>query len=134
MIRVLVVGNHAVVREGLRALIQATPDLEPLGEAVNGMDAADKARALHPDVTLVDLAMPRDEGLQTISRIARDDPGARILALANLADDEGALLAVRAGARGYVSKDARPAELLQAILDLGERRLAASPAAAHGPG
>jgi len=131
MIRILVADDHAVVREGLRALIEAKPDLELVGEAANGVEAVERARALHPDVILMDLAMPLKGGVEAIGEIIRQDPHARILVLTSFADDDAAFPAIRAGAQGYILKDSLPAELLQAIRDVYEGKPALSPAIAR---
>jgi NarL family two-component system response regulator LiaR len=118
MIRVLIADDHAVVREGLRALIESMPDLELVGEAADGLEAVQKARELQPDVILMDLQMPRKDGIGAISDIVRDDPKARILVLTSFADDEKAFPAIKAGATGYLLKDSQPDDLLQAIHDV----------------
>ena len=115
MIRILIADDHAIVREGLRALIEAKPDLELAGEAVDGVEAVQKARELRPDVILMDALMPRKDGIEAIADITREEPGARILVLTSFADDDKALPAIKAGAIGYLLKDSQPEELLQAI-------------------
>lgn len=114
-IRILIVDDHAIVREGLRALIEGKPDLEVAGEAENGQVAVRKARALNPDVTLMDLVMPVKDGITAIREIIADSPAARILVLTSFADDEQVFAAVRGGALGYLLKDSSPAELVEAI-------------------
>jgi NarL family two-component system response regulator LiaR len=117
-IRVLVVDDHAVVREGLRALIETEPGMELAGEASDGVEAVDQARALQPDVVLLDLVMPRKGGIEAIGDIMQQDPNARILVLTSFAEDDKVFPAIKAGALGYLLKDASPAELLQAIRDV----------------
>jgi NarL family two-component system response regulator LiaR len=114
-IRILIADDHAVVRHGLRALIATEPDLELVGEATDGVEAGQLAAALHPDVILLDMAMPRKTGLEAIYDIKRDDPQARILVLTSFAEDDQIFPAIKAGATGYLLKDASPRELLQAI-------------------
>ncbi len=114
-IRILIADDHAVVRHGLRALIATEPDLELVGEAVDGVDAVEQHARLHPDVTLMDMAMPRKTGLEAIYDIKRADPQARILVLTSFAEDEQVFPAIKAGATGYLLKDTAPRELLQAI-------------------
>jgi len=117
-IRILIADDHAVVRHGLRALIATEPDLELVGEAVDGMEAVEQTARLHPDVILMDMAMPRKTGLEAIYDIKRDDPHARILVLTSFAEDEQVFPAIKAGATGYLLKDTAPRELLQAIRDV----------------
>jgi NarL family two-component system response regulator LiaR len=117
-IRILIADDHAVVRHGLRALIATEPDLELVGEAVDGVDAVEQTARLRPDVILMDMAMPRKTGLEAIYDIKRDDPHARILVLTSFAEDEQVFPAIKAGATGYLLKDTAPRELLQAIRDV----------------
>jgi len=117
-IRILTADDHAVVRHGLRALIATEPDLELVGEATDGVEAVQLAASLHPDVILLDMAMPRKTGLEAIYDIKRDDPQARILVLTSFAEDDQIFPAIKAGATGYLLKDAAPRELLQAIRDV----------------
>jgi NarL family two-component system response regulator LiaR len=114
-IRVLIADDHAVVREGLRGLINSEPALEVVGEAADGIEVVLQARALRPDVILMDLVMPRQDGLQAISDIRQENPQARILVLTSFADDDMVFPAIKRGALGYLLKDSSPQELLQAI-------------------
>ncbi len=114
-IRILISDDHTIVREGLRALFATEPGIEVVGEAADGVEAVDKARALQPDVILLDMVMPRKDGLGAIADIMRDNPKARILVLTSFAEDEKVFPAIKAGALGYLLKDASPQELLQAI-------------------
>lgn len=116
-VRVLIVDDHAVVREGLRALITSEPGMEVIAEAVDGAEAVSKSRALNPDVILLDLLMPRKSGLEAIEEIKADNAQARILVLTSYADDDKVFPAIKAGALGYLLKDSSPQELLQAIRD-----------------
>ena len=118
MIRVFIVDDHAVVREGLRALIGTEPGIEVAGEAADGCAAVAGIRSLHPDVILLDLVMPVKSGLEVIRDITQDDPQARILVLTSFADDDKVFPAIKAGALGYLLKDSLPQELLQAIFDV----------------
>ena len=117
-IRILIADDHAVVREGLRALIDVEPGMELVGEAADGIEAAQKARSLRPDVILLDLVMPRMGGIEAIGEIKRENPGARILVVTSFAEDEKVFPAIKAGALGYLLKDSSPHELLQAIRDV----------------
>jgi NarL family two-component system response regulator LiaR len=117
-IRILIVDDHAVVREGLRALIDTEPGMELAGEAADGVEAVSRARALRPDVILLDLVMPRKGGIEAISEIKAENPEARILVLTSFAEDDKVFPAIKAGALGYLLKDSSPRELLQAIRDV----------------
>ena len=87
-IKLLVVDDHAVVRKGLIAMIEAEPDLELIGEAVDGVDAVEKARQLDPDVILMDLVMPRKDGINAIVEIKDENPEAHILVITSFAEDD----------------------------------------------
>jgi NarL family two-component system response regulator LiaR len=117
-IRILIVDDHAVVREGLRALIDVNPEMESVGEAADGVEAVQKARSLQPDVILLDLVMPRKGGIEAISEIKEENPNARILVLTSFAEDDKVFPAIKAGALGYLLKDSSARELLQAIRDV----------------
>jgi NarL family two-component system response regulator LiaR len=117
-IRVLIADDHAVVREGLRGLITSEPGMEVIGEARDGIEAVFKVRSLNPDVILIDLVMPRLDGLGAISEIKAANPGARILVLTSFSDDDKVFPAIKSGALGYLLKDSSPHNLLQAIRDV----------------
>jgi two-component system, NarL family, response regulator LiaR len=114
-IRLLIADDHAIVREGLRALIATEPGLELVAEAGDGIEAVSKVHALKPDVILLDMMMPRKDGLGAIEDIMKDQPNARILVLTSFAEDDKVFPAIKAGALGYLLKDSSPQELLQAI-------------------
>jgi NarL family two-component system response regulator LiaR len=118
LIRILIVDDHTVVRKGLRSLIETEPGLEVIGEAGDGVEAVLKAHSLHPDVILLDLVMPRQDGIAAINEIKAKDPAARILVLTSFAEDDKVFPAIKAGALGYLLKDSSPQELLQAIRDV----------------
>lgn len=117
-IRVLIADDHPVVRQGLRGLISTEPGMEVIGEAVDGVEAVLKARSLQPDVTLLDMVMPRKNGVEAIKEIKAEDPDARILVLTSFAEDDKVFPAIKSGALGYLLKDSSPQELLQAIRDV----------------
>jgi NarL family two-component system response regulator LiaR len=114
-IRLLIADDHTIVREGLRALFATEPGIEVVGEAADGEQAVDLARRLQPDVVLLDMVMPRKDGLSAIPAIRAHSPAARILVLTSFAEDDKVFPAIKAGALGYLLKDSSPAELLQAI-------------------
>jgi NarL family two-component system response regulator LiaR len=117
-IRVLIVDDHAVVREGLRAFIQIKPDMEVVGEAADGIEALEKAHDLRPDVILLDIVMPKLDGIGTIDGLKKQGSQARILVITSFAEDEKIFPAIKAGAIGYLLKDSKPQELIEAIRDV----------------
>lgn len=114
-IRILIVDDHAIVREGQRALIDTEPGMEVVGEAANGDEAVESARSLKPDVILLDLILPRKDGIEAIEEIKADNPQARILVLTSFSENEKVYAAIKAGAKGYLLKDSTPQEILDAI-------------------
>jgi NarL family two-component system response regulator LiaR len=117
-IRILIADDHAVVREGLRALIDAEPGMTLVGEAADGVEAVRGACAVEPDVILLDLVMPHKNGIEAIGEIREKNPKVRILVLTSFAEDEKVFPAIKAGAQGYLLKDSSPHELLRAIRDI----------------
>lgn len=122
-IRVLIAEDHPVVRMGLKGLILSEPGLTLVGEATDGLEAVQKALELKPDVTLMDLLMPHKNGIEATSDIVRENPEARILILTSFADTDKVFPAVRAGALGYILKDALPQEIITAIRDIHAGRV-----------
>ena len=114
-IRVLVVDDHLIVRAGLRALLAEVPDMEVIGEAEDGRRATELARSLRPDVILMDLVMPKVDGIEAIRQITAEHPTARILALTSFSADDKVFPALKAGALGYLLKDTEPRDLVRAI-------------------
>jgi DNA-binding NarL/FixJ family response regulator len=114
-IRVLLVDDHAVVREGLRTFLELQEGIEVVGEAGDGVDALTAVQDLHPDVVLMDLVMPRLDGVGAMRRLRVLHPEARVVVLTSFLEDEHLLPALRAGAAGYLLKNAEPAELARAI-------------------
>jgi NarL family two-component system response regulator LiaR len=126
-IRILIADDHPIVRKGLAALIETQPDLELLGEAEDGAEAVEKVLALRPDVTLLDLVMPRLDGIQAIREIMRQLPRSRILILTSFTEDEKVFPAIKAGAFGYLLKDSSPQDLLKAIRDVHRGQVSLHP-------
>jgi NarL family two-component system response regulator LiaR len=114
-IRILIVDDHAIVREGLRGLIEVEPDMELVGEASSGAEGVEKALALRPDVILMDLLMPEKDGVTAIKEIKADWQEACVLVLTSFLEDDKVFPAIESGALGYILKDTQPDELLDAI-------------------
>ncbi|MBN6034860.1 response regulator transcription factor [Amycolatopsis sp. 195334CR] len=115
MIRILLVDDHPVVREGLRGMLDTEPDLTVVGEAGSGDEAVAQSRVKEPDVVLMDLRMPGLDGVGATRQILRADPSRRVVVLTTYETDADILRAVEAGAAGYLLKDASRAELAGAI-------------------
>jgi DNA-binding NarL/FixJ family response regulator len=115
LIRVVVADDQAIIRDGLVTVLSLLPDIEVVGEAADGALAVELAVREHPDVVLMDLRMPVLDGVGATERIVREAPDVAILVLTTYADDESILGALRAGARGYLTKDAGRAELAAAV-------------------
>jgi NarL family two-component system response regulator LiaR len=114
-IRVLIVDDHSVVRRGLNALLATEPGIEVAGEAADGRQALERAVQLRPDVVIMDLVLPEVDGVEAIRQIRTRLPQARILVLTSFGSDEMLFPALKAGALGYLLKDATPEELVRAI-------------------
>ena len=114
-IRVLVADDHAIVREGIRHVLEAAPDIEVVAEATNGLEAIEQARAREPDVALLDITMPKKSGIEVAAELRSVAPGVAVLILSMHDEGEYVLEAFRAGARGYLLKDASPAEMRDAV-------------------
>jgi DNA-binding NarL/FixJ family response regulator len=114
-IRVLIADDHPVVRQGLRTYLELQPDIVIAGEAGGGFEAAAQAERLRPDVVLLDMVMPEGDGLDALRRIRAGSGAPRVVVLTSFPADDRVLDAMRAGAAGYLLKDAQPAELLAAI-------------------
>jgi NarL family two-component system response regulator LiaR len=112
---VLVADDHAVVREGLRTFLELQEGIEVAGEAADGREAVDEAERLRPDVVLMDLVMPRLDGVEAMRELRRRVPGARVVVLTSFLEDERLLPALRAGAAGYLLKNVEPRELARSI-------------------
>jgi NarL family two-component system response regulator LiaR len=114
-IRILIVDDHAIVREGLRGLIEVEPDMELAGEAASGSEGVEKALSLRPDVILMDLLMPEKDGVTAIKEIKAKWQEAHILVLTSFLEDDKVFPAIENGALGYLLKDTQPDELLNAL-------------------
>jgi two-component system, NarL family, response regulator LiaR len=119
-IRVLVVDDHAIIRKGIRAVLEIVPDIEMVGEAENGIQAIQLDQELHPDVILMDLMMPEMDGIACIRQIKDQRSAARILVLTNFAGEEMIFPAIKAGAVGYHLKDSSPETLIEAIRQVNQ--------------
>ena len=129
-VRVLIVDDHPVVRNGLSGMFAADPLFEVVGEASDGAEAVRRARALSPDVILMDLRMPEMDGVSAIAALSEAGVPARILVLTTYDTDSDVLAAIQAGATGYLLKDTPPAELFRAVRAAAEGKAVLSPAVA----
>lgn len=130
MIRILIVDDHPIVRNGLRGAFAEVPDIEVAGEAANGREGVAEATRLGVDVVLMDLRMPEMDGVQAITALGRVAPSIRVLVLTTFDSETDVLPAVEAGATGYLLKDTPPEELIRAVraAHAGESVLAPSAA------
>jgi len=126
MKKILLVDDHAIVREGYRSVLQKTAGLQVCGEAGEGSDAYRLFKETRPDLVIMDLSMPGIGGVEVIRRIRQLDPTARILVFTMHQNAAFAVQAIRAGARGYVTKSSPPAALVRAVFDIFEGRIALS--------
>jgi len=126
-VRVLLADDHSILRAGIRTILQEIPGVTVVGEAQDGREALDQIKTLRPDVVFMDIGMKNLNGLETTARVAQDFPGVRVLILSMHANEEYVAQALRAGARGYLLKDAPPAEIAKALeaVGRGETYLAA---------
>jgi NarL family two-component system response regulator LiaR len=129
-IRLVIVDDHSVVREGLRAFLRLQEGIEVVGEAANAVDAVRVARTSSPDVVLLDLVMPGGDGVGAIRDLIEAAPGVRVLVLTSFADDAQIFAAMAAGAAGYLLKDIDPAALADGIRDVHAGRPALHPSVA----
>jgi NarL family two-component system response regulator LiaR len=131
VIRVLIADDHTIVRGGLCALLEGVPGIAVVAEAADGVEAVLKARAVKPDVILMDLVMPRKTGIEAIEEIKHENPNARILVLTSYSDDDKVCAAIKAGALGYLLKETSAQDLLQAIRDVYHGESSLHPAIAR---
>jgi DNA-binding NarL/FixJ family response regulator len=130
MIRVLIADDHPVFRDGIRGMVEAADHMEVVGEATTGTEAVERARDLTPDVVLMDLKMPGLNGVEATRSIVQSLPGTHVLVITMFEDDSSVFAAMRAGARGYVLKDAQREEILRAIRAVSHGEAIFSPAIA----
>ncbi|HSM56067.1 MAG TPA: response regulator transcription factor [Candidatus Sulfomarinibacteraceae bacterium] len=129
-IKILLVDDHSVVRQGLRMFLALDPELDVVGEAANGVEALRLAGELEPDVVLMDLLMPEMDGITATTAIRRQYPDTEVIALTSVLEDEKVFAAIRAGAIGYLLKDTEADELCRAIKAAAAGQVQLSPQAA----
>jgi len=129
-LRILIADDHPLFRKGMRTLLAATIDAEVVGEATTGQEAIELADTLQPDVILMDLQMPGINGIEATRQIVHASPHIRILVVTLFEDDSSVFAALRAGARGYILKDAKEEEIVRAIRAVGSGEAIFSPAIA----
>ena len=130
-LRIFVAEDHPLFRRGVVSLLSSVPDFEVVGEATSGGEAVVRATRLQPDVVLMDLQMPGGDGIEATREIARKSPDVRVLVVTLFEDDDSVFMALRAGARGYILKDADEEELARAIRAVGRGEAIFSPAVAE---
>lgn len=131
MTRVVIADDHAIVREGLKRILEGQEGIEVAGEATNGFEALDRVRAGGFDILLLDLSMPGKSGIELIKQVKDESPKLRVLVLTMHEEDQYAVRAIRAGASGYLTKESAPGQLVSAIRRLAEGRLYISPSVAE---
>ena len=131
-IKVLLIDDHAIMRDGIRAILSLHDDIDLVGEASEGQEAIEKTRELSPDVVIMDVAMPDMDGIEATRRIRKESPNVKIIMLTQYDNKEYVLSAIKAGAAGYVPKRALGSELISAVraVNRGESFLYPSAAAA----
>ncbi len=129
-IRILIVDDHGIVRQGIRLYLRSDPEIEIVGEASNGAEALELTHQLHPDVVLMDLLMPVMDGIAATAAIRQQVPDTEVVALTSVLDDTTVVEAVRAGAIGYLLKDTEAHELRRAIKAAAAGQVQLSPSAA----
>ncbi len=130
-IRILVAEDHPLFRKGVVALLDSVSDFEVVGEVATGEEAVIRALELQPDVVLMDLKMPGMGGIEATREISRQSPSVRVLVVTLFEDDDSVFMALKAGARGYVLKDADEEEMIRAIRAVGHGETIFSPAVAE---
>lgn len=130
-IHILIVDDYAVVREGLRAFVTTEPDMVVIGEAADGETAVQQCLDLQPDVVVMDLALPDNEGVNAIQTIKQQCPKIHTLVLTNFAEEDRVLAAMKAGAQGYMLKDATTKDIVQAIRDVHQGKVVLHPSVSY---
>ena len=130
-VRLLLIDNHKIMREGLRSLIESKSDMDVVGEADNGLKAVKLARQLNPDVVIMDISMPKMDGIEATRLILKENPQIKVVALSVYANKQYVVGMLRAGASGYVLKDSAFRELHQAILAVLENKTYLSDKISH---
>jgi DNA-binding NarL/FixJ family response regulator len=129
-LRILIAEDHPLYRKGMISLLQSIPEFEVVGEASTGEEAVARASQLQPEVILMDLQMPEVNGIEATRRILRESPTIRVLMVTLFEDDDSVFMALRAGARGYILKDADEEEMVLSIRAVGRGEAIFSPAVA----
>lgn len=129
-IRLMIIDDHTLFREGVKALLSTTPDIEVVGEAGDGETALRAFSSLHPHVVLMDISMPGQNGIEATRQLLAADPKLGVIMVTMLEDDASVFAAMRAGARGYVLKGANPQEMLSVIRAVAEGQALFGPAIA----
>jgi DNA-binding NarL/FixJ family response regulator len=129
--RVLIADDHPVFRDGIRAIVQPVTAIELVGEAITGLEAVRLAEELQPDIVLMDLKMPELNGIEATRQIVQTSPHIQVLVVTMFEDSQSVFAAMRAGARGYILKDATGAEILRAVQAVGNGEAIFSPAIAN---
>lgn len=130
-IHILIVDDYAVVREGLRAFVTTEPDMVVIGEAADRETAVQQCLERQPDVVVMDLALPDNEGINTIQTIKQQCPKIHTLVLTNFAEEDRVLAAMKAGAQGYMLKDATTKDIVQAIRDVHQGKIVLHPSVSY---
>jgi DNA-binding NarL/FixJ family response regulator len=130
-LRILVAEDHPLFRKGMISLLSSVPDFELVGEAATGEEAVARAAELQPDVVLMDLQMPEVNGIEATRSILQESPSVRVLVVTLFEDEDSVFMALRAGARGYVLKDADEEEMVLSIRAVGKGEAIFSPAVAE---
>jgi NarL family two-component system response regulator LiaR len=130
-IHILIVDDYAVVREGLRAFVTTEPDMVVVGEAADGETALQQCLNLKPDVVVMDLALPNKEGIEAIRTVKQKCPQINILVLTNFSEEALVLAAMKAGAQGYMLKDATTKDIVQAIRDVNQGKVVLHPSVSY---
>ncbi len=115
MVRVLIVDDHAIVRHGLKRILEGAKEIKAIGEAANGVEALKKIRAEKWDIVLLDISMPEKNGIDTLKQIIDENKAAKVLILSMYPEDQYAVRLMKAGASGYMTKDVAPEQLVEAV-------------------